>query len=123
MLGFYKMVVHSRIRSQTKKLTVEQFVDVLNKMSNVKPAESCSEDIKGEIFLTDKAFSKLLAADDTVSDIFIPSVAMEAKTGIVGVLKSKLGHKYNVRTNAMQRSIHRDYEGLADGDIELRLFS
>lgn len=115
-------LVCSKIRTKTHRMTVEEFVEKLFEMAYVKPMPSCIHQIKGEVFLTDKAFSKLVAADDKVAPIFFPHLS-ETSSGVVGVLKSMEGTVFSIRTNAMQRSIHRDYEGLGDGDMELRLFA
>lgn len=116
------MNINSRIRTRTKTMTISEFVQKLHELAYVNPLPSCEEDIKGEIFLTDKAFAKLLAADNLVENIFLPQLNANNKD-VVGILYNSRGNKYSVRTNAMQRSIHRDYEGLGDGDMELRLFA
>jgi hypothetical protein len=103
-------------------MTTEEFVKKLFELAHVKPIISCKETIKGEVFLTDNAFSKLVAADHLVSSIFSPNISTE-HPGVIGTLHNSEGTTFLMRTNAMQRSVHRDYEGLGDGDMELRLFA
>lgn len=116
------MNISSRIRAKTRTMTTQEFVKKLHELAYAKPIPSCQEDIKGEIFLTDKAFAKLVAADHLVSQIFFPNIS-DDNPCIVGFVRSLEGHTFTVRTNAMQRSVYKDFEGLGDGDMELRLFA